>query len=389
MSATAASSGEAESAEGHEVVVGILADPDLPTVVADRLNSGLRTRLPERVADVAVRWRVEVVRDAFEAHSTYERLLDRARERVRTTDWDLAVCLTDAPLRDPRGVVLAEIGADDSTAVISLPALGGADLVRRTRRLVALLATHLATDIVAPDTARTSLRDDPHLHRARTLHVLDSNDRDISSEILLGHRIGTMRLLLGMTRANRPWQLVWGLSAALGGSLAGSAFGVLYSSIWMLADSLSGWRIALACAAAITIYAAWIITRHGLWQPHVTPTRRDDVPTALRNASTLLTVTMGAVVFFATLFAGVLLACLLLITPDYLATNLGHPSGFGDYLDTALMATVMGMVAGAVGSGLEDEDTIRHATYGFRERHRVEALERQARAQQAHDHGDS
>ncbi|SFN91214.1 hypothetical protein SAMN05216207_102448 [Pseudonocardia ammonioxydans] len=284
---------------------------------------------------------------------------------------------------------MAEIGADDSTAVVSLPALGGADLVRRTRRLVALLATHMAADIVAPGSARTPLRDDPHLHRARTLHVLDPTDHDVGGKIVLGHRIGTIRLLLGMTRANRPWQLTWGLSAALGGSLAGSAFGVLYSSIWMLADSLSEWRIVLACAAAIAIYVVWIVTRHGLWQPSITPARRDDVPTTLRNASTLLTVTMGAVVFFATLFSGVLLACLLFITPDYLATNLGHPCGFGDYLDTALMATVMGLVAGAVGSGLEDEATIRHATYGFRERQRVEALEQQAHEQQAREHGDS
>ncbi|SFN27346.1 hypothetical protein SAMN05216207_1011155 [Pseudonocardia ammonioxydans] len=371
------------SAEGREVVVGLLADPDLPSMVADRLHDSLEARLTAQVADVAVRWRIEVVRDAFEARSTYERLLDRARERVRTTDWDLAICLTDAPLQDAHGVVVAEVGADDSTAVVSLPALGGLDVVRRTRRLVATLAVHLAVDVVAPDGTRTPLRDDPHLHRARTLRVLDPIDPDVSGKIALGHRVGRLRLLLGMTRANRPWQLAWGLSAALGGSLAGSAFGVLYSSIWMLADSLSGWRIALACIAAIAIYVVWLVANHGLWQPRVTPTRRDDVPTTLRNASTLLTVAMGAVMFFTTLFAGVLLACLLFITPDYLATNLGHPSGFGDYLDSALMATVMGMVAGAVGSGLEDDTTIRHATYGFRERHRIEALERDAREQEA------
>lgn len=67
-----------------------------------------------------------------------------------------------------------------------------------------------------------------------------------------------------------------------------------------------------------------------------------------------------------------LVACLLVITPGYLASNLGHPSGFSDYLETALMATVMGMVAGAVGSGLENDTTIRQATYDYSERQRIE-----------------
>lgn len=372
VSTAAASSDQTDTSESHEIVVGLLADPDLPTVVADRLGDTLASTLTEQLAHVSVRWRIDVARDAFEMHSGYERLLDRARERVRTTDWDLAVCLTDAPLRDAHGVVLAEVGAEDSNAVVSLPAIGGVDVVRRTRRLVAILVEHLAIDAVTPDGERSVLRDDPRLRRARTLHVVTPRDSDVSGKIMLGYRLGMARLLLGMARANRPWRLAWGLSAALGGSLAGSAFGVLYSSIWTLADSLPEWRIALVCAGAIAIYVLWLITSHGLWQAPTAPTRRDDVPTTLRNVSTVLTVTLGALVFFTVLFSGVLVACLLVITPDYLATNLGHPSGFGDYLDTALMATVMGMVAGAVGSGLEDDTTIRQATYGYRERQRIE-----------------
>ena len=162
-----------------------MADPDLPTTIADRLNGHLASMLAERLSDVAVRWRVEVVRDAFEALSGYERLLDRARHRVHTSDWDLAICLTDAPLRDTHGVVLAEVGTDDTTAVVSLPALGGIDLVRRTRRLVAILVEHLAIDILTPDTARSPLLDDPRLRRARTLHVVTPTDSDISSKLVL------------------------------------------------------------------------------------------------------------------------------------------------------------------------------------------------------------
>lgn len=358
--------------ERPEVVIGLLADPDLPSTVADRLRDTLAATLADDVAGAAVRWRIEVVCDAFEARSTSVRLFDRARERVRTTDWDLAVCLTDAPLYDASGVVLAAVGADDATAVVSLPALGGVAVVSRTRRLVATLVEHLAVDVLRPDQARPPLRAEPLLRRARTLRTAGTTDSDIGGEIVVGHRFGTLRLLLGMIRANRPWQLVWGLSAALGGALAGGAFGVLYSNIWSLADSLPPWRLALVCLGAVAIYIVWIITRHGLWQPPTTSSRRDDARTSLRNAGTLLTVATGACVFVLTLFAVILLACVLVITPAYLAETLGHPVGFTDYLQIALMATVVGTVAGAVGSGLEDDTTIRHATYGYRERQRAE-----------------
>lgn len=158
----------------------------------------------------------------------------------------------------------------------------------------------------------------------------------------------------------------------MGGSLAGAAFGILYTSIWMLADSLPAWRLGGACVGAVTAYVVWIIASHGLWQARSGSRRRDDRST-LRNLGTVLTVTVGAVVFFAGLFAGVLAAGSLIITPDHLAATLGRPAAFSDYLQIALMATVMGTVAGAVGSGLEDDATIRQATYGYRERRRAEA----------------
>lgn len=352
------------------VVVGILADPDLPSTIANRLDGSLVMRLATELAGVPVQWRVEIVCDAFEALSGYERLLDKARERVRTTEWDLAVCLTDAPLRDPNGVVLAEVGADDTTAVVSLPALGAVDVVRRARRLVASLVEHMAVDVLAPGRARAPLRDEPNLQVARTLRVAGSADPDIGSEVVIAHRAGMLRLLFGMTRANRPWRLAWGLSAALGGALAGSAFGVFYSAIWSLADSLPPWRTALVCAGAVVIYVTWIVIGHGMWERGSASTRRDHPSTGLRNAGTLMTVAAGAGVFMAALFALILVASLVVITPSYLTSTLGHPVGFGDYLNVALMATVMGTVAGAVGSGLEDDATIRHATYGYRERHR-------------------
>ena len=50
--------------------------------------------------------------------------------------------------------------------------------------------------------------------------------------------------------------------------------------------------------------------------------------------------------------------------------TLANPVGPGEYLTLAWMATSLATLAGALGSGLEDEETVREATYGYRQQRR-------------------
>ena len=54
---------------------------------------------------------------------------------------------------------------------------------------------------------------------------------------------------------------------------------------------------------------------------------------------------------------------------------LANPVGLGEYLTLAWMATSLATVAGAIGSSLEHEDTVRKAAYGYRQRLRQKANE--------------
>jgi hypothetical protein len=57
----------------------------------------------------------------------------------------------------------------------------------------------------------------------------------------------------------------------------------------------------------------------------------------------------------------------------YFQSILKHPVGFGEYLTLSWLAASLATVAGALGSSLEDEDTVREAAYGYRQRRRSEA----------------
>jgi hypothetical protein len=79
------------------VVVGLLADPDLPAELAERLAGELPEVLAERPGD-QVPWQVRVECERFDL-ADEERILAVARESRAREGWDVVVCLTDLPRR--------------------------------------------------------------------------------------------------------------------------------------------------------------------------------------------------------------------------------------------------------------------------------------------------
>ncbi len=344
---------EERGPQRREAVVGLLADPGLPSAIALDIARSLPARLAQEI-DSDVDWTVRVVREPFEVAPSADRVIDKARRRVRGTRWDVAICLTDIPLLADAGPVVAQLGHADRVALVSLPALGGFGLRRRLGDLVLALVSEMhGGPPAAASVARLARRATP-------------GSSDIDVELVLRPGRGRIRLLAGMVRTNQPWQLALGLSAALAGAAAGSAFGILYSNVWSLAVAMQPWRVAAATLVAVAAFAVWLIAGHGLWE------RRSDGLQLRRllNLGTALTVTCGVVVFYAVLVGTNLLAAVLLLPPEYVGSLIGQPAGPPVYLRIALMASVLGLVAGAVGSGLEEDEVVRQAAYSTREQQR-------------------
>ena len=163
------------------------------------------------------------------------------------------------------------------------------------------------------------------------------------------------------------WRLI-SFKSAIAAAFATGAYALVTPTIWMLADA-SGWaRLLLLMVVSLVAMVAWIIVAHHLWEQ---PNDREHRHWArLYNGITVLT--LAVLVAYAALFILVLLAAAVFMPSSYLQSYLRHPVGPGAYLTLAWLTSSLATVAGALGSGLEDEDRVRKAAYGYRQRRRNE-----------------
>jgi hypothetical protein len=327
--------------------VGLVADPAKPTEVARRIGA-LNAR------DGAERggWDVEVVSEPFtlaceDADTALSRLTDHADEH----QWDLVVGLTELPLRDGDGrYLLIETDPQQRTAVLSLPALGGFRMHRRSRHAVRELISGMADPASGGG------------HR-----------------VPLPRRSGRWRLLLGMVLANRPWLLVPGLKSALVAALTTGAIATINSTVWLLAGSLSWWRLVIATIASIALVVGWLVIDGELWDRPDNDSAPARQRSRLYNTSTLVTLTTGVIICYAALYVLNLAWALFVLDPDVMGGYLRMSLGAGDLLVLAWFVASAATVGGALGSGLESDEAIRAAAYSKREEERRDRLARDAK----------
>jgi hypothetical protein len=260
--------------------------------------------------------------------------------------WDVVVGLTELPLRDGDGrYLLIETDPERRTAVLSLPALSGLRVHKRSRQALRELIGGMSDTNTQTD------------HR-----------------VPLPRRSGRWRLLLGMVLANRPWLLVPGLKTALVAALTTGAIATINSTVWLLAGSLSPWRLVVATIASIALVVGWLVIDGELWdRPDV------DSPDALErsrlyNTSTMLTLTVGVLICYLALYVLNLAWALFILDPALMGGYLKQPFHYGDLFLLAWFVASAATVGGALGSGLESDEAIRAAAYSKREEERRNRL---------------
>lgn len=323
--------------------VGLVADPAAPTAIARRLSD---LSPPEGGGS----WEITIVSEPFTTGSEdVETAMGRLQDRARERDWDLVVGLTELPLHDHEGQhLLVQTDPGQRIAVLSLPALGGFRMRSRSRRAVRALLSAMSE----PSTEEGGQR------------------------VVLPPVRGRWRLLVGMVLANRPWLLVPGLKSALVAALATGAVATVNSTVWLLAGSLSWWRLVVATIASIALVVAWLVIDGELWDRPDDDSPRARERSRLYNASTLLTLTAGVLICYVTLYVVNLAWAFFVLDPDLMGGYLNASIGFPDLFVLAWFVASAATVGGGLGSGLETDEAIRAAAYSKREEDRRDRLAR-------------
>jgi hypothetical protein len=328
--------------------VGLVADPAKPAEIARTVCD-----LGSSDDEIHPRFDIEVVTEPFTTGSEDVRVaMARLGDQAGEHGWDLVVGLTDLPLRDDDGrYLLVETDPNHRRAVLSLPALGGVRMHSRAR--------HVLQDLLSGMTETSESRDE---HR-----------------VLLPRLSGRWRLLAGMVLANRPWLLIPGLKSALVAALATGAIATINATMWLLAGSLSWWRLSAASAASIALVVVWLTVDGGLWDRPDDDSAEARARSRLYNVSTLVTLTAGVLACYFALYAVNLAWALFVLDPSLMGGYLNTSLGYRDIFILAWFVASAATVGGGLGSGLESDETIRAATYAKREEDR--------RSQLARNHG--
>jgi hypothetical protein len=130
------------------------------------------------------------------------------------------------------------------------------------------------------------------------------------------------------------------------------------------------WRLGTVTILASAALIAWLIVEHKLWERPESADGRERA--VLYNASTVLTLTIGVIIFHAGLFALLLLTAWWTLPPQLVAQNIGHPVGLSTLVTMAWLVAAVATLGGALGSGMEDDKAVKAATYGVRQRQRFD-----------------
>lgn len=396
-----------DHASEPSLTIGLVPAPGAASETIDALKPELADLLANEVDD-AYAWDVQVVVDpltglAEEAAS----VLEEAQKIKDQHQWDYVVCLTDLPLFREGDFLVAEANGEREIAQLSIPTLGALPLVRRVRE--ALLQLMSEMHYGSSDEARNNqsektslmgskegayvrnvgsrqLLGDSWFERIAPIYRLQPEESSHASDIRYVARPninGYSRVITGMARANNPLQVFSAFKSVIAVAFASGAYAMIFPTLWQLGEAYTPGRALLLMIVAITALTGWMVLAHQLWERP--SKKRKKHLTRLYNAATMLTIGFGVLCYYSILFTCFFLAVFLFIPTSMLQSpsGVGQMVGFPFYLTLAWITTSLATCIGALGAGLEDEETVLKGTYGHRQLQRKQAAKREEEENEA------
>lgn len=393
-----------------EIKLGLIPSPDLPA----KLTSNFVDELPEFLSshvDDSVSWKPEVVIDPLVGSAEYmNQLMNKAVKLKNKNNWDYVICLTDLPHFMEKHVVIADVNRSNSVALVSVPSFGAFPMKQRTKRTIfkVLDDMHNEDETHSLHTSRqdyknrnkktwfstikrVSLHDEsdkPEEALADKKASQDEKDTDKKQEekdssdeqtqedterksdaryIIKSKMLGRLRILAGMTFANRPWTALISFKKVLMLAFGTGIYMILFPTPWELSTIYSIPRFFMLMLVAISGMITWIIFAHSLWEK---PTQKGDVRLRrLYNYTTITTLIFIVLINYIVLYCLFLAAIGIFVPPGLFeaGTDLQEDPSIKHYFQLTWLVTSLGTLAGSIGTTSENENKIRQITYSYRQ----------------------
>ncbi len=423
--------------EQEKLKIGIIAAPERAADITKNIIEKLAEQLSEQIDD-EIDWVVEQLVDPLTgAAEAAQDILYNATYIKHNNDWDYAICLTDLPIFYHKEIVAADISFNLQVAQVSIPAFGWIPMQKRIKKTIIQLVAELHEHYTLEEPRYYNSRVSEKQKEKSMTHIFkrqfpimpirrqenpdisfksefdfihnelhnqehsndnltkiksvdkdkedakqeeeDTNDNNIDVRFLVYPRInGRLRLILGMTFANSPLQIMSSFKKVIAIAFTTGAFALIFPTIWNLGQLFSVYRLSGMMITAILGLVAWIIVAHNLWEH---PSKRNK-PTIRRfyNVATTFTLMIDVVAYYLFMFVLLLVACLIFIPIEYFQSMINNYDDVGptfiNYMRVAWAAASISTIVSAIGAGLENEELVREITYGYRQNRRYEEMNR-------------
>lgn len=360
-------------------VIGLVVAPGVTEKLAENLMEDIPDILSEQ-HDNQVEWEIDLVVDPLTGYAErVEEIFTKVQEYHDERKWDYVLAITDLPIFHHRRVMALDINMRNGAAIFSYPAFGWRPVKKRFKNAIVTIINevhHAEQDhrnYDNNDLIEQSVKQQFPLSKIDKTHVyLDDTESKHIRYLSSSRSRGMFRLVSGMTFANNPLNMMASLSNIVAIAFTTGAFGLIFTTMWQMANNFSMWRLFGISIIAILGMLLWIMMSHDLWES--TKQSSNKRITLLYNLTTVMTLFIAVIIYYIILYLMFLFAELMLLPADFLGQqiSLKGPAGPDLYLSIPWFAASISTVAGAIGAGLLDEELIKESTYGYRQRIRYE-----------------
>lgn len=363
----------------HMHTVGIIPSPGVAHHHAKRIIPKVKKLLTERIEGDS-HWNFDIKVDLMigSAEDVHESV-DKAAQLKDDHHWDYVICLTDLPSISDNKVVISDYNNDKQVAMLSLPSLGFMGLNSKLVKTVTSLIEQLYYEDPKSKNAP---------HRFVRMKSVEPNEDESEKRRYINTLfiISWIQLIGGLTRANQPWKNIFNFKKIISVAFATGTYISIFSMPWELSVIYSPFRLILLMIIAILGMAGWLLYAHQLLERKTAKSQR--VYRYIYNSTTLVTLSVITLMNYFILYILLIISITLFVPVDLFNswTSAKAQFTFTNYLRLIWFVASLGLLAGAMGSTVEDEEKIRRITYSYRQYHRYkEAEEEQKEQQQSQD----